>query len=123
MLWKPACDSFFSAPCLWALQASGVNFLAELGGKFVQGHSAQIFTGPGADGDSMVFNIPVANHQHIGDFLQRRLADFLADLLIPDIRFRPETLCVQSGGNLCGVAVGAVGDGIRDCELYTDYAS
>ncbi|CAN3964746.1 DNA repair protein RadC, partial [Dysosmobacter welbionis] len=95
----------------------GVHVLLQPGGKIRHGHGAQILTGPQADGDGLVFHIPVAHYQHIGDLLQGGLPDLLADLLVAAVHLHPEAGGIQLLCDLIGVFQGAVCNG-QDLHLH-----
>ena len=78
-------------------------------GKRLQGHGPQILAGAAADRDRAVFHIPVADHQHEGDFFQSGFPDFFADLLVAAVHLGPEALAVQLAQELLGSAA-SVGD-------------
>lgn len=57
------------------------NFFLDFGDKGIQGHSAQINAFAAAHRDGAVFQLFVADNQHIRDLLKLGFADFVADFL------------------------------------------
>ena len=99
------------------LAGLAVHHAAQHGAKVRQRHGAQVLTGTGADGDGARLHVAVAHHQHVGDLLQRGLADLLAHLLVAAVHLHAEALAVQLGGGGLGVLGGAVGHG-QDLDLH-----
>src|SRR4249919_23760 len=66
--------------------------VAQLCGESFRRDCAQIFAAARAHGNQAQFLLAVTDDQQVRDFLHRVLADFIADLLVPQIGGDPETL-------------------------------
>ena len=64
------------------------------------GHRAQILAAAGADRDGLVFDVAVADDEHIRNLAERRLADFLADLLASRVNLHADACAFSSPATL-----------------------
>src|SRR2546427_1282778 len=63
------------------------NFFRDTSSKFVQGYRAQITRGAAADGHLAAGRLFVAHDKHVGDVVNLRTTDLIADPLVALIEF------------------------------------
>src|ERR1700721_3938227 len=66
---------------------SGIDFLFQVDEELVQGAGALVAFGAVADGYCASFGFFAADYQHVGDFLQLRVADFGLHFFVALVEF------------------------------------
>src|SRR2546427_11167289 len=69
------------------------NFFRDTSSKFLQGYRAQITRGAAADGHLATGRLFVAHDKHVGDVINLRAADLIADPLVALIEFDAAPSC------------------------------
>src|SRR5690606_1443908 len=69
----------------------------------VHAHRAELFALAGTYVDGACFELFLAHHDHVGELLQARLADLVADTVGPEIGFTAQAGVEESFGDLTGV--------------------
>src|SRR5688500_18501773 len=67
-----------------------VYFLTRVGQKGVDGARTKVTTGAAADRHRSLRRLPVSGYKHVGDLLQLRLSDLIANLLLPVVQLHPQ---------------------------------
>src|SRR5713101_1233641 len=80
-----------------------VNFALEGFDNFGEGLGTEVALGAVADGDGASFGFLGANHQHVGNFLELRVADFCRQLFVAIVKMDTEVVALQSLGDVIGV--------------------
>ena len=70
---------------------SRINFLFQVGEELVEGAGALVALGAVADGYCAGLDFLAADYQHVGDFLQLRVADFCLHFFITVVEFDANT--------------------------------
>ena len=65
------------------IEAAARHILGDPSGHLFQGHGTQILPGARAHGQLPGLDFPIACDEQVRDTLQRVLADFIADLFVP----------------------------------------
>ena len=86
--------------------ALGSDFCQALADECIGSHSAQILALAGTHGNSAVLHIPVADDQHIGDFLHLCFTDLIAKLFTAAVGLGLDVQRVQLFNQLVCVSVG-----------------
>ena len=75
----------------------------ELRGEVVERHHTEVVVAPGAHGNGPVCLLLVADDEDVRDLLQRMLAYFIGDFLVPQIARDSKSLFLQRFGHFPGV--------------------
>src|SRR6266581_9283036 len=75
-----------------------VNFALERFDDFGEGLGAEVALAAMADGDGASFGFLCANHQHVGNLLELRVADFCRQLFVTIVKMDAEVVALQSFG-------------------------
>src|SRR5229473_3197694 len=89
---------------------AGVDFALEGFDKFGEGLGAEVAFAAMANGDGAGFGFLGADDQHVGNFLELRVADFGGQLFVAVVEMRAEIVALQSFSDVLGV----VGDFFAD---------
>ena len=89
----------------------GIDLFPDLRDEVREGHRAEIAALTGTDGNDAVFDLFIADDQHIGDLLHLRFADLEADLFIAQVCLDAHTGGVELFCDLITGVVRAVGHG------------
>ena len=73
-------------------------------------HRTQVFTGACTHGNEPIFLLAVADYKKKRDFLQRMFAYFIANFLVAQIRFHPESLFYKGFRHFGGIFGLRIGD-------------
>src|SRR6266851_3985405 len=87
-----------------------VAFALEGFDDFGEGFGAEVALAAMANGDGAGFGFLCANHQHVGNFLELRVADFRRQLFVAVVEMDAQLVALQSFGDVLGV----VGDFFAD---------
>src|SRR5260370_29126570 len=75
-----------------------VNFALEGFDNFGEGLGTEVALGAVADGDGASFGFLGANHQHVGNLLELRVADFRRQLFVAVVEMDAQLVALQSFG-------------------------
>src|SRR6266436_4150074 len=89
---------------------AGVDFALKSFDDFGEGLGAEVALAAVADGDGASFGFLCANHQHVGNLLELRVADFRRQLFVAVVEVHTEVVALQSFGDVPGV----IGDFFAD---------
>src|SRR6266702_1462155 len=89
---------------------AGVNFALERFDDFGEGLGAEVALGAVADGDGASFGFFGTDDEHVGNFLELRIADFRRQLFVTIVKMDAQIVALQSFGDVLGV----VGDFFAD---------
>src|SRR5688572_3531511 len=87
---QPVVASAFRRKLHELRRSLAVYFLTRVGEEGVHGARTKVTTGPAADRHRSLRRLPVSSHQHVGDLLQLRLSDLIANLLLPVVELHPQ---------------------------------
>src|SRR5260370_13594229 len=77
-----------------------VDFVLERFDDFGEGLGAEVAFAAMADGDGASFGFLGANHQHVGNFLELRVADFCRQLFVTIVKMDAQIVALQSFGDV-----------------------
>src|SRR6266487_4903643 len=89
---------------------AGVDFALERFDDFGEGLGAEVALAAMADGDGASFGFLGSDDEHVGNFLELRVADFRGQLFVTIVKMDAEVVALQSFGDVLGV----VGDFFAD---------
>src|SRR6266568_3417511 len=79
---------------------AGVDFALKSFDDFGEGLGAEVALAAMADGDGASFGFLGANHQHVGNLLELRVADFRRQLFVAVVEMDAQLVTLQSFGDV-----------------------